>query len=58
VKMRILVPTGTPVIVPDREDAWDRTESEVLLNRGLRYRVIRDYRDDTGARTLDVEVVL
>lgn len=57
VKMRILVPTGTSVVVPDREDAWDRTESEVLLDRGLRYRIVRDYSDDAGTRTLDVEVV-
>ena len=57
VKMRVLVPAGTSVVVPDRENAWDRTESEVLLNRGSRFRIVRDYVDDTGARSLDVEVV-
>lgn len=57
VKMRVLVPAGTSVVVPDREDAWDRTESEVLLDRGQRFRIVRDYTDESGARTLDVEVI-
>lgn len=49
--MRIVVPKGTAVI--DLQ-----TEGEVLFNRGLRYRVVKDYGVDyKGVRRLDVEVI-
>lgn len=49
--MKIVVPKGTAVI-----DLM--TEGEVLLNRGLRYRVVKDRGVGTdGVRRLDVEVI-
>lgn len=52
VNMRILVPRGTPAFGIDPESF----EKELLLNRGQRYRIMRDYSRD-GARWIDVEVI-
>jgi len=53
--MKILVPKGTAVIALD--DNAKYSEAEVLLNRGLRYRVVKDYGVQSGVRRLDVEVL-
>lgn len=52
VNMRILVPRGTSAFGIDPESF----EKELLLNRGQRYRIARDYSRD-GARWIDVEVI-
>lgn len=52
VNMRILVPRGTSAFGIDPESP----EKELLLNRGQRYRIARDYSRD-GTRWIDVEVV-
>lgn len=50
--MRILVPKGTPAITANEVDA-----EEMLLGRGLTYRVVADHGVDVdGIRNLDVEV--
>lgn len=55
--MRILVPAGTGVLALD-EDAGIGSESELLLDRDLRYRVVKDRGvDNGGIRRLDVVVV-
>lgn len=53
-QMKMLVPKGTPAIAHDRHlDA-----GEVLLTRGLKYRVVRDNGlDSDGVRQIDVEVL-
>lgn len=53
VSMRILVPQGTPAL---RLSEWG-DEAELLLNRGSRFRVIRDHGTQDGIRNIDVEVV-
>lgn len=64
VRMRILVPAGTRAFTPDRAagQSRDSEEREIIINRGGRYRVVRDYRDydeenDVDTRIIDVEVV-
>jgi hypothetical protein len=49
---RILVPRGTPAI-----NIYGGGEGELLLARGLRFRVVADTRTATGVRQLDVEIV-
>lgn len=57
VRMNILVPKGTNAIGIEQGAGSGLTqEKELLLDRGNRYRVTRDYEVD-GIRTLDVEVV-
>lgn len=64
VLVRILAPEGTPA-VGLRAGAHEKPEAEVLLGRGLHFRVVRDHGTtmpdglpDTGfKRVLDVEVV-
>ncbi len=56
VRMNITVPAGTPAIGIPTSMARIKAERELLLDRGLRYRVTRDYVGDDGVRTLDVEV--
>lgn len=53
VKMRMLLPEGTGAI---RVGPWNY-EAELLLNRGNRFRVIRDRGMVDGVRQLDVEVL-
>jgi hypothetical protein len=56
VMMRFLVPKGTKALVL----SGDNYESELLLNRGLKYRVVRDHGEveiqGRDVRMLDVEV--
>lgn len=57
VQMRLLVPRNTPAIVPDVANPQLRkNETELLLARGRRFRVVRDETRD-GQRSLDVEVI-
>jgi hypothetical protein len=52
--MHILVPSGTGAL----ELSDHNYESEVLLERGLRFRVVTDWGiNDNGVRVLDVEVI-
>lgn len=51
VRMRILAPAGTGAI------AIDDYESEILLPRGLKFRVVNDVLPESGPRQLDVEIV-
>lgn len=54
VLMRIVTPAGTRAI----ELSGEEFESELLLDRGLRMRVVADRgRDGTGLRHLDIEVL-
>jgi 2'-5' RNA ligase len=58
VKMRILVPQGTKALHLPKTEALISDEQEILLNRGLTYRIIRDTkRDKFGIRLIDVEIV-
>lgn len=54
--MHVLVPSGVGAL----ELSDDNYESEVLLSRGLRFRVVNDWghNEHNGVRVLDVEVVL
>jgi len=52
VTSRILVPEGTPAI-----NIYGGGEGELLLARGLRFRVVADRRTAAGVRELDLEVV-
>jgi hypothetical protein len=52
---KIVVPKGTAAITLDEHTGG--TEAEVLLDRGLRYRVVTDHGVVHGVRRLDVEVV-
>lgn len=55
--MRMLIPKGTRALAPDL-DPINSDEKEIVVDRGRRARVIRDYRDpDTHQRMLDVEVI-
>lgn len=51
VVMRILTPLGHSAVMLSRE------EQEILLDRGTRFRVVRDNGVSDGARRLDVEVL-
>lgn len=53
VKMRVLLPGGTGAI---RVGQWEY-EAEMLLDKGNRYRIVRDRGMVDGIRQLDVEVV-
>lgn len=62
--LRIRVAAGTSAVAIDpphdphaKGSAAYSDEAEVLLNRGLRYRVVRDYGLVGGVRRMDVEVV-
>lgn len=55
VAMRMIVPKGIKAVAM-RDPSWSSKEDEVLLNRGQRIRVLRDYVDN-GIRTFDVEVI-
>lgn len=64
VRMRILVPGGTPAFTPDRASGQsvNSEEREIIVKRKSTYRVVRDYRDydeenDVDVRIVDVEVV-
>lgn len=50
VRMRILAPRGTHAIT------IDQGESEILLDRGLKFRIVSDTRGSDGVREFDVEV--
>ncbi len=50
---RVLVPKGTHAI-----DLSTNMEDELLLQRGLRLRVVRDYGVSDGVRQMDVEVIV
>lgn len=55
--MRMLIPKGTRALAPDL-DPTNSDEKEIVVDRGQRARVVRDYRDPvTNQRMLDVEVV-
>ena len=52
--MTITVPAGTGAVQMSEIDH----EAELMLERGLRYRVVADHGvDDGGVRRLDVEVL-
>jgi hypothetical protein len=56
---RIHVPAGTPAIaIRDEEDGFDN-EGELVLPRGLEYRVVADAgpTGDYGIRWLDLEIL-
>ncbi len=62
--MRIRVPAGTPAMAIDHSDdrdaggsGWYSDEHEVLVERGRKYRIAKDYGVVGGVRRLDVEVV-
>lgn len=58
--MRILVPRGTPAIKFGAKGTQPNYnwEHEILLNKGLRFRVVNDHGvDATGIRRIDVEVI-
>lgn len=58
VKMRILVPGGVKGMgIGDSDREIMQHEAELLLERGLRYRIVSDRRTTSGERILDVEVV-
>lgn len=63
VKMRILVPKGKKLLgVEQNIDDEANSEGELLGQRGLKFRVVRDYstpgpKQGTTVRTLDVEVI-
>lgn len=60
VTMRIHVPAGTKALSyseKDREGGQGLDLDEVLLNRGLTFRVVADHGVGTSGRNLDVEVV-
>lgn len=59
VLMTMLVPKGTKAthLAHDAGDL-DEDESEILLNRGLKFRIMRDNgKDEAGVRHIDVEVM-
>lgn len=56
VKMNILVPAGTGAVGIQNSQSGLRNERELLLQRGLRYRVVQDRVVD-GVRTIDVDVI-
>jgi hypothetical protein len=54
VLLRILVPKGQKVL----EASEERAEAEMLLDRGTRFRIVRDNGvNSTGVRLLDVELI-
>lgn len=59
VLMRILVPKGTKAMHLSKSPGLTRDEKEILLNRGLTFRIIKDHGRDpvTRLRNMDVEVV-
>lgn len=56
VRMNILVPKGTRAVGIQSAQPGLRNEKELLLDRGLRYRIVADRVVD-GVRTVDVDVV-
>ena len=58
VMARITAPAGTPAVALRAPNRINTPESEILLDRGLRYRVTADRGVDAeGVRHIDVEVV-
>jgi hypothetical protein len=57
VLMRVLAPAGTPAVHLRAPNRIETPESEILLNRGLTFRVVGDGGVVDGVRRLDVEVV-
>lgn len=58
IRMNILVPRGTSAVgITQPAGTPLAGERELLLNRGLTYRILNDYEDASGVRTFDVEVV-
>lgn len=57
--MRIVVPKGTHAVHLPPTEQLAEDELEILLNRGLKYRIVTDHGVDptTSLRNLDVEVV-
>lgn len=55
--MRMVAPKGTPALVIDKKDPWRGYQSEILLNRQMRFRAVRDYMIDGQQRVIDVEVI-
>ncbi len=53
---RVLVPRGTRAMAMGAASEYD-DEDEVLLDRGMRYRIVADHGFQNGARHLDLEVV-
>jgi 2'-5' RNA ligase len=57
VVMNVLVPRGTGgIYVQENLGGGDTVHHELVLDRGLRYRVVRDRGMVNGIRTIDVEV--
>jgi hypothetical protein len=57
IQMRILVPAGTHAIGVEAATAGLSGEQELLLDRGLSFRVVHDHGMVDGRRKIDVEVV-
>jgi len=55
--MRMIAPKGTPALVIDKENPWLGYQSEILLNRQMRFRAVRDHVVDGDQRVIDVEVI-
>lgn len=57
VVMRVIVPKGMKVHGINAKGGQHASENEVILQRGLRYRVVADYGKHNGKRYIDVMVV-
>jgi 2'-5' RNA ligase len=58
IKMRMSVPKGTgAVYIENAGSDFGQAQPELLLQRGLRFRIVNDHGVEDGIRTLDVEVV-
>lgn len=57
IQMRILVPAGTHAIGIEAATAGLSGEQELLLDRGLSFRVVHDHGMVDGRRKIDIEVV-
>lgn len=58
IKMRMSVPKGTGgVYIENAGSDFGQAQPELLLQRGLRFRIVNDHGVEDGIRTIDVEVV-
>lgn len=57
IQMRLHVPKGTGALYLEQQTDTDTSLEQVVLDRGLRFRVVRDNGIVNGLRQLDVEVL-
>jgi hypothetical protein len=58
VKMRVLIPKGTGAVVVSESGAGLRDQAEILVQRGVKMRVVKDHGvHPDGYRVIDVEVI-